>query len=421
MTLLRAECLVQTFQRSECVAVAEKYCRWRTPRIEKVGALTRKNVFVRLRLLSTYARRTLPESWFMLKPIAQPRLHSRLPVLVVLISMLCVSMGCGLFGTRKKVQVPQLLAPLAQADTPRLIAEVNRLATTQSIRGKVDIEFEDTSFAEVGIAEKYRQADGSVTLQRPGMIYLVISVPFIARDIAQMTSNGQTFRVAVLEGDQKYRRFVKGTNAATYEPLEVNGKPAQGDNKKRSSMTENETVTALSNLRPQHLTDALMINPIPDSAQSGLTYVQSEFYLEEPDSRPRAKKDSRIVRGYYLLEEITPAVSGQAQLQRRLWFDRYNGIRLARIQSFDERGRLITDVSYLDEKPFGESSQVGLPSKIQITRPLDRYKLSITYQAPADVDINRPFQPEAFTLENRWQLPEVDLDQRRRNKASVTP
>ncbi len=63
------------------------------------------------------------------------------------------------------------------------------------------------------------------------MIYLVISVPFIARDIAQMTSNGETFRVAVIEGDQKYRRFVKGTNAATYEPLEVNGKPAQTDSK----------------------------------------------------------------------------------------------------------------------------------------------------------------------------------------------
>ncbi len=357
----------------------------------------------------------------MLKPIVHPRLHFRLPVLVVLIAILWVSTGCGLFGTRKKVQVPQLLAPLAEADTARLIAEVNRLSSLQSIRGKVDIEFEDTSFAEVGIAEKYRQADGSVTLQRPGMIYLVISIPFIAKDIAQMTSNGETFRVAVLEGDQKYRRFVKGTNNASYEQLEMNGTPAPANNKDRSSMMEKETVTALSNLRPQHLTDALMINPIPEPAQTGLTYVQSEFYHEEPDNRPRAKKDSRIVRGYYLLEEIAPPASGQARLQRRLWFDRHNGIRLARTQSFDDRGRLITDVSYLDEKPFGESATLRLPSKIQITRPLDRYKLSITYQAPSDVDINRAFQPEAFTLENRWQLPEVDLDQRQRNKASIAP
>ena len=79
-------------------------------------------------------------------------------------------------------------------------------------------------------------------------------------------------------------------------------------------MTEKETVTALSNLRPQHLTDALMINPILDPAQSGLTYVLSEFYQEEPDNRPRAKSKSRIVRGYYHLEEITSSSAGQARL-----------------------------------------------------------------------------------------------------------
>jgi hypothetical protein len=335
--------------------------------------------------------------------------------------MLSGATGCGLFGTRKKVQVPQLLTPLAQADTARLISEVNRLAAVQSLRGKVDIEFEDTSFAEVGLAEKYRQADGSVTLQRPGKIYLVISVPFIAKDIAQMTSNGETFRVAVLEGDQRYKRFVKGTNNASYEQLEMNGGPAVTENKKRSALSEKETVTALSNLRPQHLTDALMISPIANPAQSNLIYVQSEFYQEEPDNRPRAKKDNPIVRGYYLLEEITPATSGQAQLQRRFWFDRVSGIRLARIQTFDDQGKLRTDVSYLDEKPFGETGQLRLPSRIQITRPQDRYKLSITYQAPSSVDIDRPYQPEAFTLENRWQLPEVDLDERQRNKASVNP
>ena len=106
---------------------------------------------------------------------------------------------------------------------------------------------------------------------------------------------------------------------------------------------------------------------------------------------------------------------------RRFWFDRVNGIRLARIQSFDENGLLDTDVSYWDEKPFGESAQARLPSRIEITRPHDHYKLSITYQTPAAVDIDKEFQPEAFVLENRWQLPEVDLDARQRNKAAVTP
>src|SRR5687768_16508427 len=97
MTFLRIECLVQPFSAVNVLHLLRNIAGRGTLPIEKVGALTRKNVFVRLRLLSTYARRTLAESWFMLKPIAQPRLHSRLPVLVVLLSMLFLSMGCGLF------------------------------------------------------------------------------------------------------------------------------------------------------------------------------------------------------------------------------------------------------------------------------------------------------------------------------------
>lgn len=351
----------------------------------------------------------------------RPRPLSRLVFSLMLIITALAASGCGLFGTRKKVQVPQLLSPLAEADTPRLIAEVNRLAAVKSIHGKVDIEFEDTSFAEAGIAEKYRQADGTVTLQRPGKIYLVISVPFIAKDIAQMTSDGEKFRVAVLEGEEKYKRFVKGTNNAVYQQLEVNGQAAESEKKKNRQMKAKETFSALSNLRPQHLTDALLPSPIPDTAQSGLTYVRSEFFQEEPDNRVRGKNGLRIVRGYYLLEEIRQATPGQARLVRRFWFDRFNGIRLARVQSFDDAGLLITDVSYWDEKPFGETGQFRLPSRNQITRPYDHYKLSIVYQSPTSVEVDREYRPEAFVLENRWQLPEVDLDARQRSKAAVTP
>lgn len=351
----------------------------------------------------------------------QTRLRSRLPFLLTLISTLLFASGCGLFGTHKKVQVPQLLTPLTETDTARLISEVNRLASVRSVHGKVDILFEDTSFAETGIAEKYRQADGTVTIQRPGQVYLVIKVPFIATDIAQMTSNGETFRVAVLQGDEKYRRFVKGTNSAAYDKLDMNGTEPDSENNKKRLMNAKEAVSALSNLRPQHLTDALMVSPISDSAQRGLTYVRSEFYQEETDNRPLAKAGVRVVRGYYLLEEISQPSSGEARLLRRFWFDRVNGIRLARLQTFDDRGLLITDVSYWDEKSFGEAAQFRLPSRIEITRPHDHYKLSIAYQAPATADIDKEYRPEVFVLDNRWQLPEVDLDARQRNKAAVTP
>ena len=342
-----------------------------------------------------------------------------LPLLLLTFAVVLNS-NCGLLGTHKKVQVPQLLTPLRDAAASRLISEVNRLATVRSLHGKVDIEFEDTSFAEAGIAEKYKQADGTVTLQRPGKVYLIIQVPFIAKDIAQMTSNGESFRVAVLQGDDKYKRFVKGTNSAIYEKLDADGTATDAQKHRKGTMNAKETVSALSNLRPQHLTDALMISGIPAPSESGYSYAQSEFYQEEPDTRLQAKRGSRVVRGYYLLEEFTTA-NGQAHLLRRFWFDRVNDIRLARVQSFNEMGLLVTDVSYWDEKPFGENGQMRLPSRIEITRPHDQYKLSITYQTPTEVEIDKDYRPEAFVLENRWGLPEVDLDERQRNKSVVTP
>src|SRR5215467_8335455 len=171
---------------------------------------------------------------------------SRLLLPVFVISILLLNTGCGLFGAKRKIEVPPVLTPLAEAGKDRLIQEVNRLSTVKSIHGKVDIQFEDTSFASSGIADQYRLVDGTITLQRPGQIYLIIQFTFV--DIAQMASDGEHFRVAVLKGDDKYKRFVKGTNAATYPKLPNEEAAPANDQKK----TEKQTVSALSNLRPQH-------------------------------------------------------------------------------------------------------------------------------------------------------------------------
>jgi hypothetical protein len=220
-----------------------------------------------------------------------------------------------------------------------------------------------------------------------------------------MTSDGQNFRVAVLKGDEKYRRFVKGTNNAHYKKLEAEVTAATPATKPKG---EKEAVNALSNLRPQHLTDAFMIRPIEPS--SPFSYSQSEFFQEEPDNRSRAKKGTRIVRSYYLLEEFSQPNAGEAHVLRRFWFDRVGGIRLARVQSYDDRGRLITDVSYYNEKTLGSTTTASLPSRIEITRPQDEYKLSISYQDSGSVELNKEYGPRVFVLENKWQLPEVDLD-----------
>ncbi|HEY2963162.1 MAG TPA: hypothetical protein VGJ37_12140 [Pyrinomonadaceae bacterium] len=327
---------------------------------------------------------------------------TRLLLPVFVISLVLLNAGCGLLGAKRKIEVPPVLTPLDEASKDQLIQEINRLSMVKSIHGKVDIQFEDTSFASSGIADQYRLVDGTITLQRPGKIYLQIQFTFV--DIAQMASDGEHFSVAILKGDEKYKRFVKGTNSAVYPKLDKANHTATKNEKQK----EKQTVSALSNLRPQHLTDAFMIRPIESNNSS--VYVQSEFYQEEADTRRESKKGGRVIRGYYLLEEFTQPQAGDAKLTRRFWFDRVNKVRLARVQSYDDRGRIVTDVSYSNEKPIGSGATASLPTRIEITRPQDQYKLSITYQDTASVELNREYGPKAFVLENKWQLPEVDLD-----------
>jgi hypothetical protein len=332
-----------------------------------------------------------------------PTAKARLAITLALSIILPLAAGCHI--VHKPVEVEKLLTPLSEANTAQLISLVNSQAGVVSIHGKVDIQFEDTSFATSGIAEKYRAADGSITLQRPSKVYLVVQGPLAIGDVAQMTSDGQHFRIAILKGDEKYRRFVSGTNDASYAKLDGNG---EDTSKKGKANTEAQAVKALSNLRPQHLTDALLVRPI-DPHAPGVLYAQSEFFQSEKDPA-KLESSKRVARGYYLLEELQPAGDGLTRLLRRFWFDRVNGIRLARLQTFDEKGALITDVSYGEIKKFGTDGNVQMPVQVSVTRPQDHYKISITYQAPESVNIDRDYPAEAFVLTNKWGLPEVDLD-----------
>ena len=346
----------------------------------------------------------------------QTRPFRRFQLVVAFTLSLLAMSGCSsLFGVKREVKVQPLLGPIADATTTQLIEEVNRTASVRSIRGKIDIQIEDTSFAEAGVAEKYRTADGTVYLQRPGQIYLKIQAPFVGTNIAEMTSDGERFRVAVLQGDDKYRRFVRGTNSAVYPKITMDdARPARKGNK---VMNGDRTVSVLSSLRPQHFTDALMVRPIGPRSETGMVYTRSESYQDEPDTRERAKKGERVVRSYYLLDEIVPGGETGARLSRRFWFDRVNTIRLARVQTFDRDGMLVSDVSYTKPKNFGEEGRLIMPSRVELTRPHDRYKLSVSYQSPESVVLDREYERDVFVLENKWKLPEFDLDEREKQKA----
>src|SRR5829696_1144228 len=320
----------------------------------------------------------------------------------------------GLFvRTKDQVAVPQPLTPLVDADMPQMFEEINRLGAVKSLNGRVDIQFLDTSYAECGLAEKYRTADGRLVVQRPGQVYLIVQVPVVGTKVAEMSSTGERFWAAVYQGNEKYRRFVTGLNAAVYEKVDAGAASASPDckagGKRRDEAMQRATVSAISSLRPQHLTDAVLVPPVSFDDTKHV-YAQAETYEEEADTRPGAKKGARVVRGYYILSELELVAQNRARVTRRFWFDRVGTLRLSRVQIYGERGQLITDVVYSNYQPFGEDGRLRLPAQVELTRPQDHYSIRIAFQDPSAVKVDQQYDPEIFVLKNSSNLQEVDLD-----------
>jgi hypothetical protein len=172
-----------------------------------------------------------------------------------------------------------------------------------------------------------------------------------------------------------------------------------------------KNVNAFSNLRPQHFTDAMLMRPV-DTAN--FLYVQSATMQEEFITETGKKTpSSRVLRSYYFLDELRKNEDGSLSVSRRFWFDRVGSIRLARQQIFDDKGEIESDIIYGKEGNLTDTGEFNnLPLRIEVTRPKEKYKMSLTYQSPESVSIGKTYNPEVFVLENSWNLPEVDLDKK---------
>lgn len=333
---------------------------------------------------------------------------------VILLFAIGLAGACNI--VKKEGKTPTLLKTedAVQAD---LMKEVNRFARVNSMRAKMDLKFEDNSFAQFGSKEVYRSADGEVVVQRPANILLKVSVPVLKTDVAQMSSDGTKFRVAILQdgGSGKYKKFVIGTNNADYSKLQKNLNAADLDHGKMPQ----QNVNAFANLRPQHFTDAMLVRPT-DS-----THIYTEisiFQIEDDESQATKSPLRRVMRGYYLLDEYAKSADGGLSISRRFWFDRVGGIRLARQQIFDSVGEIESDIVYGREGNLSQSGEYNnLPLRIQVTRPKEKYTMSLTYQTPESVTIGKTYPAAAFVLQNTWNLEEVDLDKKLQESTASRP
>ncbi|MGI9055375.1 MAG: hypothetical protein ACR2F2_06180 [Pyrinomonadaceae bacterium] len=332
--------------------------------------------------------------------------HSKF-YLFLFLSFIIFLNGCGVFSPKESVERAKLLKT-EEATQTDLIETVNRFAKVNSMRAKMYLKFEDNSYAEVGLAEKYKTADGEIVVQRPANILLKVQLPIVKSDIVQMASNGEKFCVAILNdgGSGKYKKFVCGTNSADYTRLQQEVEKINGDAKELK-----QNVNAFSNLRPQHFTEAVLVRPIDTEKFAYLTTTISQ---EEFDLSVKKKSPLRwVLRGYYLLDEIRKNDDGTLSISRRFWFDRVGSVRLARQQIFDAKGEIESDIVYGKEGNLTDTGEYNqLPLRIEVTRPKEKYKMSLTYQSPESVSIGKTYPDKAFNLENTWNLEEVDLDKK---------
>ena len=306
----------------------------------------------------------------------------------------------------KKETPTAVLLRTEDADIKLLKDEVDRFARVTSIRAKMYLEFEDNSFAQFGSKEVYRRADGEVVVQRPANIFMKVQVPVIKSDVAQMTSDGEKFRVAILQdgGTGKYKKFVKGTNDADYSKLQ------QGLDQGNGDAVAAKTVNAFADLRPQHFTDAMLVRSIDPK----YLYTQSTIFQVEEDKTEDKKSPIRTVtRGYYLLDEYKRLQDGELMIARRFWFDRVGKVRLARQQLFDAKGEIASDIVYGREGDLSTMAEYkDLPLQITVTRPQEKYSMTLRYQTPSEVAIGETYPLTAFVLQNSWNLEELDLDKK---------
>lgn len=315
---------------------------------------------------------------------------SKLLSVLLVLSALAFSGCASLVKSTKSTAV--LLKTFDRQPATALIEKVNQLQQVTSLRGPASVRLTDLKLAQQGKIEPYRPADALIVLKRPENIRLLIRVPIVKQNIADMTSDGEHFRIAIFYPDE-YRRFLIGTNNRSYEDKIDNMKMISDDNKK-------EQISSIAKIRPQHITDAVLIKPI--ATDGSVQYFISEVTREETETRS-GQQPRQIIRSFQVLYLLQPSTGGELKLLREFWFDRTQAnLPLTRMLIYDSSG-LAAEVNY---KKYASIN--GFPRQIEIVRARDNYALELSFNS--NLEENSQIEQQVFMLENVDKLPERDLD-----------
>jgi len=270
------------------------------------------------------------------------------------VSLLCVAVfGAGCAVSQKRAVAPAQVRAALDAGKTQLIELYNAQAhATQTLNATVRM-VPVAGSAYSGVIEQYHDVGGFILAARPAMIRVIGQAPVVAKDIFDMVSDGQTFRIYI---PSKNRFLVGPTNF---------DRPAK---------------SPIENLRPQHILDAI-------------------FWTElGPDAPVLFEEADEATARYYVLTELRSAGAG-LEIARKVWFDRAD-LRVARIEIYGPEGRLDSDIAYLDWQEAGGSATPGsaelaFAREIHITRPQEDYQLSLSISKLA---LNTEIAADRFVL-----------------------
>ncbi len=254
--------------------------------------------------------------------------------------------GCAHVSTQKHLppgQVPRSL----DATKAELIEKYNRQAAAiQSLNATVTLT--PTAGSQYsGVIEQYHEVNGFILAARPAMIRVIGQAPVVAKNVFDMVSDGETFRIFI----PSKNKFITG--------------PARFEKKAKKP---------IENLRPQHLVDALFWRGIPTDAPV--------LFEETEDATGRAYVLTVLRRG-----------DGDANLEieSKIRFDR-SDLNVSEIENFTGDGILISVSRYADWQAAGAAQ---FPRSITLARPRDDYKLAIQVKK---LTLNETIAPERFRL-----------------------
>lgn len=255
--------------------------------------------------------------------------------------------GCAVSRT-SHVAPSQVPLPPMNASAAELIADINSQSkAVRTLSATVDLAPTAGSVYS-GVIRQYHDVRGFILAKWPGWIRIQGQAPVVRTDIFDMASDGQKFQLYI----PSKQKFIVGSTAPSPSPK-----------------------SSLENLRPQHIVEALLLEPVDTP--------KDQYFIEEAEEGSQR---------FYVVGILGNCSDGRLYLERKIWFDRVN-LSISRVQLYGAKGRYQEDIHYSFYEDFGG---VRFPRRIEVDRPVEDYSLSMTIESAT---FNQDIPASKFVLQ----------------------